>query len=116
MLCYSCCFWGHLFLQLARFFSFDGVSLVMLMLPGVLSHPDGSVAGTSMARIQLVPSGMLSSNALYFSVVDMDHGLPVGRIGITTLVDLTVRGMFLILGIFNKPVQMEPKKLLFFLS
>lgn len=76
MLCYSCCFWCHLFLQLARFFSFDDVSLMMLRLPGVLSHPDGSLAGTSMAKVQLVPSGMLSSNALDFSVVDMDHGLP----------------------------------------
>lgn len=72
----------------------------MLVLPGVLSHPDGSVAGTSMAKVQLVPSGMLSGSALGLPVVDTDHGLPCWQNRYNH------PGQSIVLGIFNKPVQM----------
>jgi len=46
----------------------------MLTLSGILSH-ESSVAGTSMAKFHLVPTGMLSNHAQDVPEVSMDHGL-----------------------------------------
>lgn len=80
------------------------------MLPGILGH-DSSVAGISMAKFQLVPTGMLSSNAKDVPEVRMDHGLSSQQNGYNR----PGHGSFLlggpqcqrtVLGMFNLLVQM----------
>lgn len=82
----------------------------MQTLPGTLSH-NRAVAGTSMAKLQLVPAGIVSSNFKDVPEVIMDHGRP----SLWNGYNHPGHGLFLpggpqcqrtILGMFNLLVQM----------